>query len=73
MATQARNARESIRRQFSSSANDVAPLSQGVASLTSRIIALGATYLGINALKNAIGGIINTGAKFEQLETQINT
>ncbi|MGB2220821.1 tape measure protein [Neptunomonas sp.] len=73
MATQARNARESIRRQFSSSANDVTPLSQGVASLTSRIIALGATYLGINALKNAIGGIINTGAKFEQLETQINT
>jgi tape measure domain-containing protein len=45
----------------------------GVDSLARRIIALGATYLGINTLKNAIGGIINTGAKFEQLETQINT
>ncbi|WP_293266742.1 tape measure protein [Neptunomonas sp.] len=46
---------------------------QQVEKLTRRVIALAGTYLGINALKKAIGGIIGTGARFEQLETQINS
>lgn len=45
----------------------------GMSVLTGSIVALGGTYLSINALKNAISGIINTGAKFEQLKVQMTT
>ncbi|WP_299197983.1 tape measure protein [uncultured Amphritea sp.] len=47
--------------------------SGGISSLTTKVIALAGTYLGINALKNAFSGIIGTGAQFELLETQITT
>lgn len=46
---------------------------KGIASLTNKIIALGSTYLGISAIKNAIMGLINTGSRFEDMQVQINT
>ena len=45
----------------------------GMSVLTGSIVALASTYLSINALRNALSGIINTGAQFEQLRTQIST
>ncbi|MET3999654.1 tape measure protein [Marinobacterium sp. MBR-109] len=45
----------------------------GIGSLTKKLIALGGTYLGINAIKNAIMGLINTGSRFEDMSVQINT
>jgi tape measure domain-containing protein len=45
----------------------------GIGGLTRKLIALGGTYLGINAIKNAIMGLINTGSRFEDMSVQINT
>ena len=46
---------------------------RGIGGLTGQLAALGGTYLGIHTVKDAISGILETGAKFEQLDTQINT
>lgn len=45
----------------------------GVSGLTKKIVALGGTYLGLGALKKAFNNVIGTGAKFEQLQVQINS
>ncbi|WP_027853501.1 tape measure protein [Marinobacterium litorale] len=46
---------------------------RGIGGLTTKVIALAGTYLGINALKNALMGLINTGSRFEDMQVQINT
>ncbi|WP_051219843.1 tape measure protein [Rheinheimera baltica] len=44
--------------------------SQGAAGLTSRLVALAGTYLGLNRLYNVITNIFSTGILFEKLEVQ---
>lgn len=46
---------------------------RGISGLTTKIVALAGTYLGINALKNAVMGLINTGSRFEDMQVQLNT
>jgi tape measure domain-containing protein len=46
---------------------------KGIGGLTRKLVALGSTYLGITAIKNAIIGLINTGSRFEDMSVQINT
>lgn len=46
--------------------------SQGAANVTSRLVALAGTYLGINRLWQTLTGIFTTGSQFEKLDVQFN-
>ncbi len=64
-------------KKFQKDLNDIPAAARnaegGITGLTKKLIALGGTYLGINAIKNAIMGLINTGSRFEDMSVQINT
>lgn len=47
--------------------------STSIGGLTSKIIALAGTYLGLSALKNALTGLVNVGSRFEDMQVQLNT
>ncbi len=63
-------------QKFQKDLNDIPAAARnaegGIAGLTKKLIALGGTYLGINAIKNAIMGLIGTGSRFEDMQVQVD-
>ena len=71
-ARRAGEAADSFRKRLKNTSSTAESTGSSIKRLATDIAALAGTYLGLSALKNGLLGIINVGARFEQLRIQLN-
>ena len=72
-ARRAGESTESFRKRLEGTSSTANSTASSIGGLTTKIVALAGTYLGVTALKNALTGLINTGSRFEDMQVQLNT